>query len=260
VLSGEPGIGKTRLLTELAARADTEQLVLFGSASELERDLPYYVFVDALDEYLHAFEPSRLDALDEDVRTGLAAVFPSLHRFAADGDGFVRHERYRTHSAVRELLERLTAAKPLVLVLDDLHWADSASVDLLGALLHRPPDAAVLLSLAVRPQQIPERLSAAFLRAERAGLLVRQDLGALTREDAGELLGEAIDERTAATLYDESGGNPLYLEQLARWLVARARGTSTRDRTRNTAERPVPADLPDAWNCPVGSGPHGGGG
>ena len=53
LLVGEPGIGKTRLLAELAARADARgQLVLSGSASELERDLPFSVFVDALDEYV----------------------------------------------------------------------------------------------------------------------------------------------------------------------------------------------------------------
>src|SRR5215216_5454749 len=78
-LMGEPGIGKTRLLAELAARADAQgQLVLAGSASELERDLPFWVFVDALDEYVRGVDPSRLAALDEDVRTELPHVFPSL--------------------------------------------------------------------------------------------------------------------------------------------------------------------------------------
>ena len=59
LLIGEPGIGKTRLLAELAARADAQgQLVLSGSASELERDLPFSVFVDALDEYVRGLERS----------------------------------------------------------------------------------------------------------------------------------------------------------------------------------------------------------
>ncbi len=78
-LVGEPGIGKTRLLAELAVRADARgYLVLSGAASELERDLPFSVFVDALDEYLRSLDRDRLAALDDDVRNELAHVFPSL--------------------------------------------------------------------------------------------------------------------------------------------------------------------------------------
>jgi predicted ATPase len=65
---GEPGIGKTRLLGELAARADDRRhIVLFGSASELERDLPFWVFVEALDEYVQALDPRQPRSLDEEV-------------------------------------------------------------------------------------------------------------------------------------------------------------------------------------------------
>ena len=60
----------------------------------------------------------------------------------------VQDERYRAHRAVRELLERLAVGRPLVLLLDDVHWADAASVDLLAALLRSPPDAAVLVVMA----------------------------------------------------------------------------------------------------------------
>jgi ATP/maltotriose-dependent transcriptional regulator MalT len=218
-VAGEPGIGKTRLLAELAARADGRgQLVLSGSASELERDLPYWVFVDALDEYLQGLEPHRLGALDADIRAELADVFPSLSRFAAPDGTAVHHERYRSHRAVRELLERLTVDGPLVVVLDDLHWADPASVELVGALLRRPADAAVLIAMAVRPRQLSERLSAALDRAHRSGLLARLELTALTRGEAREFLGESIDRSTASALYDESGGNPFYLNQLTRSL------------------------------------------
>src|SRR5262245_30200759 len=81
-LVGEPGIGKTRLLSELAARAELcGHLVLSGSAAELERELPFSVFVDALDEYVAGLEPDRLSTLDEDVRAELAHVFPSLSAF-----------------------------------------------------------------------------------------------------------------------------------------------------------------------------------
>ncbi len=218
-LVGEPGIGKTRLFRELAQRAERRRcLVLSGSASELERDLPFSIFVDALDEYIEGLEPAQLAALPDDVRTELGKVFPSLSSFERGADSSLQHERYRTYRAVRALLELLAAGGPLVLMLDDVHWADPASVELLAALLRRPPAAAVLMSIALRPRQTPERLSAALERAHRAGVLVRVELGELTPGEARALLGDAIDAAAATALYEESGGNPLYLKQLARSL------------------------------------------
>jgi DNA-binding CsgD family transcriptional regulator len=226
-LVGEPGIGKTRLLGELASRADDQgRLVLSASASELERELPFWVFVDALDEYVQGLEARRLEALDEAARAELAHVFPS---FPGDGNGgtpVLQDQRYRTHRAVRQLLEALAATKPLVLVLDDLHWADSGSIELLGALLRRPPAAPVLFAVAVRPRQAPERLSSALERAQRAGTLSRLELAALSPGEARELLGAEIEDEKAAVLYEASGGNPFYLEQLARSPIARAADTA----------------------------------
>ena len=215
-LVGEPGIGKSRLLAEFAARADAKgRLVLAGSASELERDLPFAVFVDALDEYLRGLDPSRLDQLDEDVLAELAHVFPSLSGRATAPVLALQHERYRTHRAVRALFELLAKTRPLILMLDDFHWADSASIELLGALLRRPPAAPVLVAVAVRPRQMPERLAAALERALRTGSLTRLELGALTQTEARELIGERVD-----VLYAETGGNPFYLEQLSRSVTA----------------------------------------
>jgi ATP/maltotriose-dependent transcriptional regulator MalT len=217
VVVGEPGIGKTRLLGELAARADDRrQIVLSGSASELERDLPFWVFVEALDEYVQALDPRQLSSLDDDVRAELARVFPSLAGLAAGAAPAFQHERYRSHRAVRELLTRLAATKPVVLVLDDLHWADSASIELLGALLRRPPAAAVLLGLGMRSRQIPDRLSAALEHAHRGGRLRRIELRPFNRRESAEFLGEAVHEARTDALHEESGGNPFYLEQLAR--------------------------------------------
>jgi ATP/maltotriose-dependent transcriptional regulator MalT len=216
-LSGEPGIGKTRLLTELAARAEARgHIVLSGSASELERDLPFSVFVDALDQYVAGLEPNQLAALDDDARAELGHVFPSLWALTSGQELAPQHERYRSHRAVRALLEQLAETRPLVLVLDDFHWADSASVELLGALLRRQPAAAVLTAVALRPRQTPERLAATLERAHRSAAVTRVDLGALTLDEARQLLGERFDAARIGVLYQESGGNPFYLEQLAR--------------------------------------------
>jgi ATP/maltotriose-dependent transcriptional regulator MalT len=218
-LVGEAGIGKTRLLSEFASRAEVRgHLVLSGSASELERGLPLSVFVHALDEYVAGLDPNEVAALDDDVQAELAHVFPSLAAFASGREVAPQHERYRSHRAVRALLEHLAKTRPLVLILDDFHWADAASVELLGALLRRPPTAAALIAVALRPHQTPQRLVPALERAHRAAGLNRVELGALTQDEARELLGQRVDAAGVAALYEECGGNPFYLEQLARSL------------------------------------------
>jgi DNA-binding CsgD family transcriptional regulator len=243
-LVGEPGIGKTRLLAELATRATLrDQLVLSGFASELERDLPFWVFVNALDDYVRGLDPRLLDLMEVDVRAELAQVFPSLSRLSGHGRA-LQHERYRTHRAVRELLERLTATTPLVLILDDVHWADPASVELLGSLLRRPPEAGVLIALAARPEQQPAALRTELDRAHRNESLTRLDLHAMSRAEADEFLGPGVDPDTAGSLYAESGGNPFYLEQLARSLARDAAGPRMTPRV--TADLDVPPAVASA--------------
>jgi predicted ATPase len=192
VLSGEPGIGKTRLLAELERLAEARGYqVLSGRASELERDPPYWLFVDALDRHLRALAPDRLQRIDQRLGSELARIFPGLAGLGGDSAA-VLDERYRAHWAVSELLERLAAAQPLVLILDDLHWADPAAIELLGGLLRRPPQATMLVALALRPRQAPARLTAALEQATRTGALQRLELGPLSRIEAEELLGRSV--------------------------------------------------------------------
>src|SRR5215208_30125 len=216
-VTGAAGIGKTRLLAEVAARADARgYIVLRGAAADLERDIAFWVFLDALEEYVESVEPRRLSNLSEEVATELARVFPSLaHLGRADAVG-LQGERYRMTRAVRELLELLAATKPLVLILDDVHWADPASIDLIGGLLRRPPSGAVLLVMAARPQQGPTRLASVLERALRERTLTRIALDPLTSDEAAAMLGRSHPDQVTAALFEESGGNPFYLEQLAR--------------------------------------------
>ncbi len=228
VVLGEPGIGKTRLLFELTERAEVERFtVLTGRATELERDLPFAVFVDALDEYVQALEPARLAMLDESTRAELATVFPSVDAEGTGQQVAIQQERYRSHRAVRRLLESLAHGNPIVLALDDAHWADPASVELLGALLQRPPAGPVLLALALRPRQATELLARSLDHAYRAGTLERVELRPLTSMEAQELVGAIVVDGEPAGFYEETGGNPFYLEQLARTAGRSARRAST---------------------------------
>jgi predicted ATPase len=215
-LVGEPGIGKTSLLRELASRAgERGLLVLTGRAAEFERDVPFGVLVDALDPHLEGLGPTPLRGLDDERAAELAAIFPALSDLAP-GAPALAVERYRAHRAILDLLERLAGPRGLLVALDDLHWADPASLELIAALLRRPPRARVLLAVAFRDAQLPTRLAEALGVAQRDGLLARLALGPLDRGDAARLLGPHAAGSVQDALYRDSGGNPFYLEQLTR--------------------------------------------
>ena len=216
---GEPGIGKTRLLAELAERADgARHLVLAGSASELERDVPFWVFVDALDEYVRGLDPRCSRRSATRCWPSSPRSCPACRRVAAPRRPRCTHERYRIHRAVRALLERLAAHRPLVLVLDDLHWADSGSLELCWRCCAGRRPRRVLIALGDAPAARARALATALERALRSGRLTRLELGAADADEADALLERRRRRRAADALYAESGGNPFYLEQLARSL------------------------------------------
>lgn len=212
---GEPGIGKTRLLAELAGRADGEHaLVLEGCGDEVEADVPFSVFRDAMDDYVASMHPRELRPGYE-----LGRVLPSAMpkgEPAVREEAPVSEERYRSHQAVRALLERLASQRRVVLILDDVHWADAASLELLGHLLRHPPRGRALIAIGHRGSQPPPILAAPLATAERAGRVERVGLDGLDRGEADLLLGAAITGARRAEILDECGGNPFYLEQLSR--------------------------------------------
>jgi DNA-binding CsgD family transcriptional regulator len=216
-VTGEPGIGKTCLLLELARRAERRGcLALRGGASEFERELPFGLVVDALDEYLEALDPREFNSLSVEELSELGRVFPALSSLNPGSDQpTTAAERFRAHRAVRDLIERLAARQPLILMLDDLHWADGASLELTSYLLRHPPRAAVMLAATFRSGQADRLLVAAIERASaEAGIVHTIPVGPLAPADARTLI-EGVGGPEAERLYEASGGNPFYLLQLA---------------------------------------------
>ena len=221
-LSGEPGIGKTRLLDELCARADGHgHLVLCGRAAEMEQDLPFAVVVDALGDYAASLGSDRLERLIGAQAGELAPVLPGVDGLGGVGVGRLQDERFRTHRAVRALLEALGASGRVVFALDDVHWADDASLELIAYLLRRPPRRGVMLVVAFRPAPARPRLVDALAGAGRDGAVVELSLGALTRAEADRLLDDGVPDPAREALFVQSGGNPFYLQELARGSVSR---------------------------------------
>ena len=215
-VSGEPGIGKTRVLGELLERArERGCLALHGSAAEFERELPFGPLVDAMDEYLESLDPGAFQRLASEDLSELAGVFPALRSLDPESDQpSTATARFRAHRAVCGLLEQLASRQPLVLALDDLHWSDGASLELAAHLLRRPPRAAVMVAGSFRRGTVDRTLARALQSAAPA-MVGQVDLGPLPRAEAQALVsttGAATRER----LYEASGGNPFYLLELAR--------------------------------------------
>src|SRR3954447_9584960 len=211
-LHGEPGIGKTRLLEELVRRPEQQgHLVLQGRGAELERELPFGVWVDALDDHVAWLGPDRLVRMLGERVGELARVLPS----APGGAAALPDERFRAHRAVAALLEGMSAPRPVVVALDDLRWADGASLELLIHLLRRPPRAPVLIALGFRAGRVPPAVSAALEGADRAGRRVELALARRAADEGRALLGEALAAPVRDELLRASGGNPFYLLQLA---------------------------------------------
>ncbi|BAJ32760.1 MULTISPECIES: AAA family ATPase [Kitasatospora] len=220
LLTGEAGIGKTRLAGEAARRAAAAgTAVLWGSGQDAEDHTPYGVFADALDGWLAGHDPA------ERARVGaeypeLAAFLPSLGQIPTGAAPSPEEQRDRLFRAGAALLGDLAAGRPALVVLDDLHAADTGSYQLLGHLARRARDrGAPLRFLATyREEELPDtdprrRAVAALIRQQ---LAARQELGRLGEAAVLAAVRDATGRAPRPEVWELSLGNPLFALELAR--------------------------------------------
>ncbi|MEV6032871.1 AAA family ATPase [Nonomuraea sp. NPDC052116] len=216
-ISGEPWMGKTRLLSELKERVSGRGwTVASGAADSLPPDLPFSVFTDALDDLLAVRGASVMERIAPSHARWLAGIFPSLAagvpEAAVPADASDVHHACR---AVQTLLQALDATGPLLLILDDVHWADDASLYLLRHLLRHSMAANTVIAVVHRPRQLNARLRKDFGEPWSTGHVHHLDLTALSEREAAALLPGDINEYRFDVLYHASGGNPGLLRALA---------------------------------------------
>ncbi|HEX6084824.1 MAG TPA: protein kinase [Thermoanaerobaculia bacterium] len=253
-VEGLSGAGKTALIRAFLERLRDEVpelLVLTGRCYQRE-SVPYKgvdSLVDALHRYLSRLMPHELEVLLPRDVAAAEQLFPILGDVAdivrsrrRGGTTVVpeQHElRRRAFAAMRELVLRLSDRTALVLVIDDVQWGDVDSIELIADIL-RPPDAPpVLFIAAYRPD---EAAASPFVRALRQELATRDvEVGRLTldesRQLAAELLGDAGN--AAEMIADESGGNPFFIDELARSFALAGDVLTTHQGSRETIIREV---------------------
>jgi DNA-binding NarL/FixJ family response regulator len=217
IIEAGAGLGKTRLLQETRRIGEEAGLkVVFARATELERDFPFALVRQLFEPELVTLSPTARDAMLE----GAAAARAALGLQVADGetdDPFaVLHGLYWVTAAMAE-------RQPLVLAIDDAHWADSGSLDYVGFLLPRLEELPVLLAMTVRPDE-PDP-SPSLSRVLLDPLVQRLTLTPLSSRATTTLLAEELEREPnpafAEACHEVSGGNPFLLCELARNLLAK---------------------------------------
>jgi adenylate cyclase len=240
-LIGEPGAGKSRLQREFFGRLEAARRLegitirraacsalgeqTYGAVAALLRDA-YGVEPGASVEVARSRLAAGLETLGvgaED-RAAMVAALAQVLGLARD-DARMRHLepeqlKRQIFLATRALLERRLATGPLVLVVEDLHWADAASIELLGAVADRLADRPLLLLLMYRPTLEPDALGTS--RAPHTAIEVTP----LSRSGSEDLLAawfgdstHLFPERLRTLILERAGGNPLYLEEVVRALI-----------------------------------------
>ena len=260
LVAGEPGIGKTRLLLELARRARADKWhVLLGRAYESEGMPAYLPFSEALHDYLRTCRP-------DEVRAHLEGVTPDAFRLLPDVAGWLpasrvesgarppvrarrdpEAERYRLFESVCGVLLNIARSPPsgLLVCLDDLHWADPPTLQLVLHLARKLDEAPVVLVCSYRSTAsgAGQPLLDALAELSRERLRQRLILNALSRDELGTLLtslGGAAAPAVVDSIHAQTGGNPFFVRELVRHL---------RDQGHDLAR----ADLAAAdWGVPEG--------
>ncbi|MGV1049205.1 MAG: ATP-binding protein, partial [Solirubrobacterales bacterium] len=233
LIAGESGVGKSRLVREFAARAGADgALVLYGACDAAVRT-PYGPFVEALDRLLRVTDVAELRAA---VGGGgeLIRLLPDLPALvgelpepvAADPDT----ERHRLHMAVAELLAEVSRGRPILLVVEDCHWADAPTLQLMRHLARAAWSARLMLLTTFRDTEaeLPRELSETLADLRRADDVFRLRLVGLSGAEVSDLVSRASGAaaapdpelgKLAEAIHDLTGGNAFLVCELWRALV-----------------------------------------
>ena len=224
LVAGEAGVGKTRFLNEVASRArGTGFRVLRGGCVQLGGDgLPFGPIIEAFRDLPDQFAPAEFDDLLGSGRSDLGHLMPEVVRRAeqAQATSPDAAPQGRLFEHVLLFLRRLGRIAPVALLVEDVHWADRSTLELLGFLVHNLHDGPIVIVTSYRSDEVHRRhpLLPLLAQLERDGRAERVELVRFDRQEQADqltgILGEEPDPELVDAIYARSGGNAFYSEEL----------------------------------------------
>jgi DNA-binding CsgD family transcriptional regulator/tetratricopeptide (TPR) repeat protein len=222
LIGGNAGIGKSRLIRDLKHHVATRQIrMIEGRCTSTESSVPYAPLMNALRFRIEKGEGEAVAQILGPLRAVLAPIFPQLEvNQGGTAEGDADREKERPFELIFAVLERLAADEPMLLVLEDVHWADQTSLELLHHLAHRAESLRMLIIATYRSDELhaahPLRRLLGALARDRVGKEMR--LHPLTRDETTEMLECMLDTvpdpAFASAIWRRSEGNPFFVEEL----------------------------------------------
>ncbi|KPK08140.1 MAG: hypothetical protein AMJ56_12105 [Anaerolineae bacterium SG8_19] len=231
LISGEPGIGKTRLAQAIIAQARIGgATVLSGGCYEFEATTPYLPLAEALRDWVHGRDGQTL-------RLELGSTAPELARLAPEIEAKLgplppstplspEEQRVRLFDNIAQFLDNLSGEQGLLLFLDDLHWADQGTLTLLSYLMRRLHQSRLLIVAAYREVELDRHhpLADALVQWNRQRLANRLQLARFTISETNALIAtlfgqERVSDEFAGAIHRETEGNPFFIEEVMKALV-----------------------------------------
>ncbi len=231
LVSGEPGVGKTRLAREVVVLAGLQgATILQGGCYEFEATTPYLPWVEGLRQWVNEQPAETLGSILGDTAPELARLAPEIHAKLgpqpAPPPVGEQQERLRLFDAFARYLQSLAARRGLLVFLDDLHWADHGTLQLLHYVLRNMREDRMLVLGCYREVELDRAhpLSAALVEWNRERLATRVPLARLSLEDTRRMLAtmfsqERVSGDFAAAIHRETEGNPFFVEEVVKSLI-----------------------------------------
>lgn len=230
LISGEPGVGKTRLAEEVIFRVHLQgATVLRGGCYEFEAATPYMPFVEALREWVRGVDSKTLSRFLDSTAPAIARLAPEIEAKIGPLEPLPplspNEERLRLFDSVSRLFRRISSEKGILLFLDDLHWADQGTLNLMHYLLRHLRHDEVFIVACYREVELDRAhpLADSLVAWNREHLATRIGLDRFTLDETRELLNTLFQEGGSApfveAVHQETEGNPFFIEEVIKALV-----------------------------------------